>query len=69
MKLLKALGRLENGFGCEGIPKDEVEGYSETKDSGLGKMIVVRHSGEIASSRPCYAHLLEPLGSDSPEWL
>ncbi|OJD29994.1 carnitine dehydratase [Diplodia corticola] len=69
-KYLRSLGQYEgrSGFECEGIPADEVEGYMEVRESGLGMLKAVRHSASIEGYETGWDYMPKPLGSDEAEW-
>ena len=70
MSWLVALGRLENGFDCfDPTSVDDVAGYLESKETGLGPMSFVRHSGQISGSPAFWEVMPKPLGSDAPVWV
>jgi CoA-transferase family III len=64
---LRSLGRISNGLAAT---KPKIEGYTETSDSGFGKLIAMRHAAHFAG-RPIGSVGLRasmPPGSHPPQW-
>ncbi|KAF9630685.1 CoA-transferase family III [Lasiodiplodia theobromae] len=70
MKYLRSLGQYEgrSGFDCPGFTADEVGGYLEVRESGLGVLKAVRHSASVEGFEPGWDRMPQPLGSDEAEW-
>ncbi|KAF4536428.1 CoA-transferase family III [Lasiodiplodia theobromae] len=70
MKYLRSLGQYEgrSGFDCAGFTAEEVEGYLEVRESGLGVLKAVRHSASVEGFEPGWDRMPQPLGSDEAEW-
>ncbi|KAK0610288.1 Succinate--hydroxymethylglutarate CoA-transferase [Lasiodiplodia hormozganensis] len=70
MKYLRSLGQFEgrSGFDCAGFTADEVEGYLEVRESGLGVLKAVRHSASVEGFETGWDRMPKPLGSDEAEW-
>lgn len=74
MKYLRSLGQYPGTTGFDGIrdyekPADVPEEFYETKPTGFGPMLAVKHSASIEGAEVGWAVMPKPLGSDKPEWL
>ncbi|KAH8704652.1 CoA-transferase family III domain-containing protein [Phaeosphaeriaceae sp. PMI808] len=71
-KFLRSLGQYEGKSGF--LRKDftdagEVRMYSESRETGFGKLRAIRHSASIEGVEIGWEQMPKPLGSDKPLWL
>jgi crotonobetainyl-CoA:carnitine CoA-transferase CaiB-like acyl-CoA transferase len=72
MKYLRSLGQYpgSTGFECKDYvaPEDIPADYYETRQSGFGPLMAIRHSPVIEGCEVGWEEMPKPLGSDKPEW-
>ncbi|CAD0098259.1 unnamed protein product [Aureobasidium mustum] len=72
MKYLRSLGQYpgSQGFQCKDHKKqaDVPIEYLETRETGFGRMLAVKHSAKISGCEVGWSVMPKPLGSDSAEW-
>ncbi|KAH0277602.1 CoA-transferase family III, partial [Aureobasidium melanogenum] len=72
MKYLRSLGQYpgSSGFLCKDFKEqaDVPAEYLETRKSGFGRMVAVKHSAKIGGCEVGWEIMPKPLGSDSAEW-
>ncbi|KAG9948387.1 CoA-transferase family III, partial [Aureobasidium melanogenum] len=72
MKYLRSLGQYFGaaGFQCKDYKKqaDVPAEYLETRETGFGRMVAVKHSAKIGGCEVGWEIMPKPLGSDSAEW-
>lgn len=72
MKYLRSLGQYPGATGFDApdynSPEDLPEGYYETKPSGFGSLMAIKHSAKIAGLEVGWDLMPKPLGSDTAEW-
>ncbi|EUC35774.1 hypothetical protein COCCADRAFT_3066 [Bipolaris zeicola 26-R-13] len=72
MKYLRSLGRYEgkSGFDRKDFKNSQdVEGYSESRETAFGILRAVRHSAKIENLEVGWEIMPKPLGSDTPVWI
>ncbi|KAL3443596.1 hypothetical protein BJX65DRAFT_320525 [Aspergillus insuetus] len=73
MKYLRSLGQFEGKSGFETrdftCTSDVPVEYLETRDTGFGEMVAVRHSAAIEGVEVGWDVMPKPLGTDEREWL
>jgi hypothetical protein len=73
MKYLRSLGQFEGKTGFETrdytCTSDVPGEYLETRDTGFGEMIAVRHSADIEGLQVGWDVMPKPLGTDEKKWL
>jgi crotonobetainyl-CoA:carnitine CoA-transferase CaiB-like acyl-CoA transferase len=71
MKYLRSLGPMprEEAFVQSGFPDSaSLETFMETRDSDLGVLKAITHSGLVEGLEVGYKSMPKPLGSDKPVW-
>ncbi|MED5618836.1 CoA transferase [Ideonella sp. BN130291] len=65
---LRGLGRVPGGLAAPDPSLDDVRGLLEESDSGFGRLLAVRHAGQLERTPPTWTRPAVPLGSHRPVW-
>jgi crotonobetainyl-CoA:carnitine CoA-transferase CaiB-like acyl-CoA transferase len=66
---LRGLGRVPDGLKAADPKFDDVQDLLEASDSGFGRLLAVRHAGQLSATPPRWERPSMPLGSDAPRWI
>jgi hypothetical protein len=73
MKYLRSLGQFEGKTGFDApdftCTNDVPEDYLETRETGFGKMVAIRHSASIEGVEVGWDIMPKPLGLDEKRFL
>lgn len=65
---LRGLGRQQQGLAAADPGFADVQDLMESTDSGFGRMLAVRHAGQLSETPPGWALPSVPLGTHPPRW-
>jgi crotonobetainyl-CoA:carnitine CoA-transferase CaiB-like acyl-CoA transferase len=65
---LRSLGRVEGGFACKDLSRDDVTDLLEESGSDFGRLSAVKHAAILSETLPRWVRPSVPLGTHAPVW-